>query len=215
MKIYDLLYAEKKNETEALNEKKRHWPLFLFSLLLLLSEGFCFMEGCFNDALVEMGMAGITLLTGTLLLIAGIYGTYISVPAFLSKAILSNPVRKYRKNHLFLTRNLTARLRKTGMALGTLALLITLTLTATQLGVLFKKFWEIKTEQTATFDVGIAWPKENGNLEETKALIEADAGPFESHTYPVRFCYIFLFPILYRADFRLCSRDHTGCTAVK
>lgn len=185
MKIYDLLYAEKKNESESLYSRKNHWLIFILSLVLLLAGTLCLRASCYSDTLLEAGLAGTVLFGGTIMMILSIYGIYMTVPAFLTKAILTNPAIKYRKNILFLTRNLTARLRKTGIALGTLALLITLTLTATQLGVLFKQFWEIKTAQSATFDVGITEEHPSADFEEATSLIDADAGLAGSHTYPI------------------------------
>lgn len=185
MKICDLLYAEKKNESEALENKKGHWGIFILSVLLLFG-GSIFLElSAYNNVIMESGQAGTFLFVGIIMLIISIYGIYLTVTAFITKAILTNPTVKYQGSRLFLSRNLSAKLRKTGAALGTLALLLTLTLTAVQLGVLFKQFFDTRTLQIATFDVGISLTGENKDFGEAKKVIDEDAKVKASHIYPL------------------------------
>ena len=185
MKICDLLYAEKKNESEALENKKGHWGIFILSVLLLIGGCVCLELCAYSNVIMESGQAGTFLFAGIIMLIISIYGIYLTVTAFITKAILTNPTVKYQGNRLFLTRNLSAKLRKTGAALGTLALLLTLTLTAVQLGVLFKQFFDTRTLQIATFDVGISLTGENKDFGEIRKVIDEDAKVKASHIYPL------------------------------
>ncbi len=69
----------------------------------------------------------------------------------LGRTVLARDSFKYKKHRLFLLRNMTARMRTMGVTIGTLALLLTLTLTATSMGLLFERFFSEKKREHHVF----------------------------------------------------------------
>ncbi len=152
MKICDLLYAEKKNENTAIGKTKGHWILLVFSAAV----GFygCFsLYQAFTDPEGEIGTA---LMTGIVCVILCLYGCYIFLSAFLSRLFLKKEKRKYKKDNMFLFRSLTAKMNTMSITLGTLAMLITLTLVASQVALLFNGFFESQSAISTGFDVLVA-----------------------------------------------------------
>lgn len=151
IKICDLLYAEKQNETAALKPGKGHWWLFLMSAAvgaagLIGLRMLCRAEYPPNHAML--------LLCGCILaIILSIYGVYMTLTSLITRTALAGRDYKMKGNRLFLLRNLTARLRTIGITLGTLAMLLTLTLTATTMGLLFERFCMEQKDASASFDV--------------------------------------------------------------
>ncbi|MCD2493409.1 ABC transporter permease [Lacrimispora sp. NSJ-141] len=152
MKICDLLYAEKKNENTAIGKTRGHWILLIASAAVGFFGCFKLYEG-FQNAEEEIGNA---LLIGTACLIVCLYGCYIFLSAFLSRLFLKKEKRKYKKDNMFLFRNLTAKMNTMSITLGTLAMLITLTLVASQVALLFNGFFESQAAISTGFDVLIS-----------------------------------------------------------
>lgn len=149
MKICDLLYADKKNETAAIGRTRGHWILLLVSLAVgaygCVTLYTAFSSGANNAGKVTM--------TAIACMIVSLYGCYLFLAAFLSRLFLRSEKRKYKKDRLFLFRCLTAKMNTMSVTLGTLAMLITLTLAAAQSALLFSGFFEIQSAVSAGFDV--------------------------------------------------------------
>lgn len=182
-KIYDFIYAEKQNETAVISRKKSHWILCMVSVgLLAIGCGMLFLifrrTEFFSPPLFFGGLA---------LIIAGIYGTYFTMASFLVKLFLEKEERKYSKDNLFLYRNLSAKLKTMSFTLGTLAMLLTLTLTCIQSAMLFNRFFELSALNRCSFDAQIT----AGNptvFPEVKAYFEKNRGIKESRQVPIYDC---------------------------
>lgn len=151
IKVYDLIYAEKHNETAILSNKKSHWILFVVSVLLL-GTGCGLLYYIFHNTYM---FSGELMLLGLALLIGGLYGAYISLAAFLVKVFLGRNEKKYQKDNLFIYRNLSAKLKTMSFTIGTLAMLLTLTLACTQSAMLFNKYFELQSMNRCSFDVQV------------------------------------------------------------
>ena len=152
IKIYDLIYAEKQNETAVISNKKSHWILCAVSMGILAG-GCSLIYFIFHEtAFFSMFL----LLAGFVMIIAGLYGTYISLAGFLVKIFLGKNERKYSKDNLFIYRNLSAKLNTMSFTIGTLAMLFTLTLTCLQSAALFNKFFELSALERCPFDAQIS-----------------------------------------------------------
>ena len=80
------------------------------------------------------------LLAGFLLVIIGLYGAYITLAGFLIKIFLGKMNGNLKRILSFLYRNLSAKLKTMSFTMGTLAMLLTLTLACIQSAMLFNKF---------------------------------------------------------------------------
>ena len=123
-KIYDLMYAEKQNEAAIISNKKSHW-VFCAASVGLLAAGCIILYVIFHNT---SNFSPFLLLAGFLLVIIGLYGAYITLAGFLIKIFLGKNERKFKKDTLFLYRNLSAKLKTMSFTMGTLAMLLTLTL---------------------------------------------------------------------------------------
>lgn len=151
IKVYDLIYAEKHNETTILSNKRSHWILFVASVLLL-GTGCGLLYYIFHNTYM---FSGELMLLGLALLIGGLYGAYISLAAFLVKVFLGRNEKKYQRDNLFIYRNLSAKLKTMSFTIGTLAMLLTLTLACTQSAMLFNKYFELQSMNRCSFDVQV------------------------------------------------------------
>ena len=88
-KVYDLLYADKKNENNIINKSKGNIVVFIISLILL-SVALLINHRAFTNA----DNAGRDIFTAIILLIVGIYLFYISFSCFIVKRFLKNILKK-------------------------------------------------------------------------------------------------------------------------
>ena len=151
-KIYDLMYAEKQNEAAIISNKKSHW-VFCAASVGLLTAGCIILYVIFHNT---SNFSPFLLLAGFLLVIIGLYGAYITLAGFLIKIFLGKNERKFKKDTLFLYRNLSAKLKTMSFTMGTLAMLLTLTLACIQSAMLFNKFFELSALNRCTFDAQVS-----------------------------------------------------------
>ncbi|MBU3877258.1 ABC transporter permease [Faecalicatena sp. AGMB00832] len=152
VKIYDLIYAEKQNETAVISKKKGHLVWSGLSFLALLLGCGC-LYTIFNW--IEL-LNPLLLIAGLALLIAGLYGVYITLGAVLVKVFLDKKERKYTGDNLFIYRNLSAKMKTMSVTIGTLAMLLMLTLACIQSASLFNTFFERSALNRCTFDAQIS-----------------------------------------------------------
>lgn len=118
-KVHDLLYADKQNENNHIQNAKGNLVLFVISIVLFLAGLFVL-----NLDYVDVDkMDGKETMIAIVMLIAGVYLFYRSISSFIVKRYLENKTRKYQKNHLFLYRNLTSKINTMSTTLGTIAML--------------------------------------------------------------------------------------------
>lgn len=155
MKIYDLIYFERKNEEAVIKKSSTRKKLFPMSiglgaagtLLLLLRN-------------LPSGLCG----AGCIIL--SLYGFFISfssgVPAWFQK----HPWRKYQGQTLLIFRGLSAKLAVMGVVMATTALLFTAVLISQGTGLTFLAMFQQRAQQTTCFDLFIGSSEENQNLDD-------------------------------------------------
>ncbi|MDF2870005.1 MAG: ABC-type transport system, permease [Anaerocolumna sp.] len=166
--IYSLLYAEKKNETQMFHSIKGSWGIFIISLAAGAVGGVSLWNN-FNDGdnFVSLRLLGLSFLC----MIIFIYGFYFSVPAILVKLLTVNPRLKYKKGIFLLVRSLSAKINTMRITLGTLGLLISLTLASFSIGIMLKGFFESQVESISPFDIAISSENTENDLGKYKSYI--------------------------------------------
>lgn len=144
MKIYDLLYFDRQNEGEAIHKEQSRRRIFAGSIVL----------GVVGTVLLLLQNLTLGLL-GAALIIAFLYGFFLSfssgVPHFFNK----RPALKYKGHNLLVFRTLAAKLSTMGVVMATIALLFTGTLIAEGSGLVFDALFQNRADQTTCFDLFI------------------------------------------------------------
>ena len=150
MKIHDLLYLEKKNEEKIWKRKKYRNILFIIFVILGIT-GLYLCDHAFviADDPSMVGYLGISIL----LLIISIYGITFTLGDFIPAFINKRRKIKYSKDNLFVVKNFEAKARTIGFSLGTLSLLITLTLVCMNMSFVMKDAFENNIDQQAPYDI--------------------------------------------------------------
>lgn len=189
--IYELLYLDREGEEQVRQERKGSLLSFFFYLFLGIC-GCCvlvysvYLEG---EVPYNGNYSGWYFLGSMAVILLCIYKIYTHMTYFLARTMLSKGDFKYGKDRLFLLRGLTAKLNTIGKTLGILALLLTITLTAMQMGILFEKFFQVQADNVVSFDVAMSGNKEKIEekqlAEKLKQRVQKDYGIAFWHTYPV------------------------------
>ena len=150
MKIHDLLYLEKKNEEKIWKRKKYRNILFIIFVILGIT-GLYLCDHAFviADDPSMVGYLGISIL----LLTISIYGITFTLGDFIPAFINKRRKIKYSKDNLFVVKNFEAKARTIGFSLGTLSLLITLTLVCMNMSFVMKDAFENNIDQQAPYDI--------------------------------------------------------------
>ena len=142
MKICDLIYFERQNETAVVKKSRTRKTLFGVSIV-------------FGGAGTLLLVTASNLLAGVIgagCIIAFIYGFFISfssgVPAYFER----KPERKYRGQNLMIFRTLTGKLATMGVVMATVSLLFTATLLTEGSGMVFNGIFQGRLERNA-FDL--------------------------------------------------------------
>lgn len=150
MKIRDLLYFDKQNETEVnfVKKEKKRRLIFIISIIL----------GVIGTVLLCLGVLGNKLLSiiGGIMIVVFLYGFFISfssgVPAYYNK----RPERKYKNTNLMVFRSLSSKMTTLGVTMATIALLLVVIISAEGIGLLFSN--QLKRTETlyTNYDLFIA-----------------------------------------------------------
>lgn len=150
MKIYDLIYFERQNESEMVKKSGNRHLLFAASILLGVIGAFLLITA--NNLLIGVIGAGC--------IIFFIYGFFTSfssgVPVFFER----KPERKYRAQNLMIFRTLTSKLATMGIVMATVSLLFTATLLTEGTGMVFNGIFQGRLERDA-FDLLFSSDKES------------------------------------------------------
>lgn len=143
-KIHDLIYADRINEGAVIRSgRNRRW---IFSASIVL--------GVVGTILMMTG-GSILGAAGAGLVIAFLFGFFLSfasgAPAFFDK----RPVRKYRGQNLLVFRTLTAKLGSMGILMATISMILTATLIAEGAGMVFRGLFAGRAAENACFDLYI------------------------------------------------------------
>lgn len=148
-KVYNLLYADKKNENNVIKKSKGNIIVFITSLVLLLLAYFINDREFSNMS----NMTGRNIFIALAMLIVGIYLFYISISSFIVKRYLQNKSRKYKKSNMFLYRNLTSKINTMSITMGTIALMFTFILVGGNVALLMNNMLNNEIEMGYPFEI--------------------------------------------------------------
>ena len=151
-KVYDLLYADKKNENNIIKKAKGNIFIFILSIVLL---GLALFINHKEFTNVE-NLKGKNILLAIVLLIMGIYLFYISISNFIVKRYLDNKSRKYKKDNMFLYRNLTSKINTMSITMGTIAVMFVIILIGGNVALLFNNLLNNEIEMGYPFEIMIS-----------------------------------------------------------
>lgn len=144
MKIYNLIYFDRRNEEAVIKTgRNRRW-IFALSIVLGVVGTFLLMTGSLPLGIVGAGCV--------IFFLYGFFLTFASgVPAFFEK----RPARKYRGQNLLVFRTLTAKLGTMGILMATISLLLTATLAVLGTGLVFRGIIDGRAAEHSCFDLYI------------------------------------------------------------
>lgn len=175
--VHDLLYADKKNENNIIKKSKGNIAVFIISLILLV--GALLIN---HKELTDISnIAGRNILIAIIMLIVGIYLFYISISSFLVKRYLNNKTRKYKKNNMFLYRNLTSKFNTMSLTMGTIAFMFTIILIGGNVALLMNNMINNEIEIGYPFEIMISTA--DGETTKYKEYIEKNAEVKEMYEY--------------------------------
>ena len=151
MKVYDLLYFERQNENNIIKHRHIRNIGFLLSLALGVFAIYLF-DGEFHIG-IEPNMGTIFLCIG--ILAVSIYGITFTLADFILNLVLKSKKLKYTSDNLFVARTFRSKVKTMSFTLGTLTLLITLTLVSLNMSSLFKGMFDYQIELAAPYDINI------------------------------------------------------------
>lgn len=176
MKIYDLLYFDRQNETAAMKKGKSPRKMFTTSVLI----------GIIGTLLLTTRNLALGIL-GSALIILFLYGFFISfssgVPAYFDK----RPAKKYNKTNLLVFRSLSSKLNTTGVTMATIALLFTATLIAEGTALLFTNQFQRNEKLYTSYDLFIGSKGTVLDLDDYEEYINEHISLRENYKY-----YIYL-----------------------
>ncbi len=144
MKIYDLLYLDRQNQSAVVRTGKGRAALFVLSILFGLGGTLLLMAGDLTLGVIGAGCV-----------IPALFGFYLSfasgVPAFFDR----RPARKYRGQNLLIFRTLTAKLATMGIVMAVISLIFTAAIMAAGSGLVFRGIFLGRSAESACFDLYI------------------------------------------------------------
>lgn len=181
MKVYDLLYLERQNEGNIIKHKHIRNIGFIISFVLGIY-AICLFDGQFHIG-TEPNMGMIFLCIG--MLAVSIYGITFTLADFILNFVLKNKKIKYTSDNLFVARTFRSKVKTMSFTLGTLTLLITLTLVSLNMSSLFKGMFDYQIEMAAPYDININDDKTK--FSEYINLVDEDYTILETFEYDAYF----------------------------
>ena len=176
-KVYDLLYASKKNENNMIKNAKGNVILFTLSIALLV--GAILINN--NEFANASNMIGRNIFIAIIMLIVGIYLFYISISSFIVKRYLNNKSRKYKKDNMFLYRSLTSKINTMSLSLGTIALMFTIILIGGNVALLMNNMINNEIEMGYPYEIMISTA--DGDFSKYKEYIEKNTKVKDMYEY--------------------------------
>ena len=176
-KVYDLLYASKKNENNMIKNAKGNVILFTLSIALLV--GAILINN--NEFANASNMVGRNIFIAIIMLIVGIYLFYISISSFIVKRYLNNKSRKYKKDNMFLYRNLTSKINTMSLSLGTIASMFTIILIGGNVALLMNNMINNEIEMGYPYEIMISTA--DGDFSKYKEYIEKNTKVKDMYEY--------------------------------
>ncbi len=181
-KVYDLLYAEKKNENNIIKKQKGNLLIFILSIILLIV-ALLINNKEFTDV---KNMSGNNIFIAIIMLFIGIYLFYISISSFIIKIYLNNKTKKYKKDNMFLYRNITSKINTMSITMGTIAIMLTIILIGGNVALLLNNMLNNEIEMLYPFEIMVS--TSDGEFSKYKEYIEKNAKV--KNIYEYRLYYI-------------------------
>jgi hypothetical protein len=162
MKIHNLIYFERQNESELIKKGKNRRKTFVVSIII----------GIIGT--VMLMLRNLTFgIVGAALIITFLYGFFISfssgVPGYFDK----HPSKKYSGVTLIVFRSLSSKLTTMGVIMATISLLFTATLLLENSSLFFHAIFQARITETTVFDLFIGSSNEDErHLDEYLAYID-------------------------------------------
>lgn len=179
-KVYDLLYAEKKNENNIIKKSRGNVFLFVVSIVLLVIALLIVRDSFYN--IVEETSAT-RILVAIIMVIVGIYLFYVSLSSFIVKRYLNNKKRKYKNDNMFLYRNLTSKINTISITMGTIALMFTIILIGGNVALLMNNMLNNEIDMGYPFEIMIS--AQDGDFSDYKKYIEENSKVTAMHEYQI------------------------------
>ena len=148
MSIAELLQMEKKNDDlKVEHEKRRRWLFFLSAAYILFVYAIM-VHGC------SLGIA-LLLIIG---FIVAVYAMFSGLSAFVICQVEKKSAGMYRKNRMFLSRQLASKVRTMRFTMGTLTILLVCSLLGGSFSMMFAKYQNQAIDYSVPFDVIVHSP---------------------------------------------------------
>lgn len=157
IKIYDLLYLEKKNEEKSFKKKKTRNIIFLLSIIIGIIALYLF-AGEFHYGKEPLFS---TIFLSIILIIISIFGITITLSDLILNIVLKRKSLKYSNDNLFVARTFSSKIKTMSFTIGVLTTLITFALVSLNLSSLFKALFDYQLDLSAPYDISINEIEEN------------------------------------------------------
>ena len=176
MKIYDLIYFDRRNEGAVVKTGRGRRVAFVLSIVL----------GVVGTALLMIPNLALAV-AGAGCVIVSLFGFFLSfasgVPAFFDK----RPARKYKRQNLLVFRTLTAKLATMGVLMATISMIFTATLISEGAGLVFRGLFLGRAAEDTCFDLYIGMEGADRDYSLYQDYIRAHIPVERSVSYQVRY----------------------------
>ncbi|MDE5696507.1 MAG: ABC transporter permease [Lachnospiraceae bacterium] len=176
LKLYDLIYCDRKNETELFHGSLTAFIIFVSSMILGAA-------GCFLIYSQIMGK-GLDTLVGTIFLAVCLFGFFLSVPTYLGMKVRDCSGWKYQKNRLIPFRGFMAKIQSMTITMGILSVLFMIVISFLGIGILVNRVAG-KSIELNPFDIVILHNKEAMDFSDYDTWIRNQFSVRESYSYSI------------------------------
>lgn len=185
MSIRGFLDLEKENEKKMLRSSRKRNLFFCLSLLLGVL-GFLVWNSQFDINSLSDQSVMYWLMLGIILFIISIYGISVTAGDMLLTVVLRKKTLKYKGDHLFIARTFSSKVRSMSATMGTLSMLVVLTLLSLNVSYLNQGMSGYLLELEAPYDVQIYDdPEDRDIFDDYIALVEEDYAVSSSFLFDV------------------------------
>lgn len=183
--IRGFLDMEKENEKKMLRSAGRRNLFFCISILLGVL-GFLVWNSQFDTNVNSDQSVMYWLMFGIVLFIISIYGVSVTAGDMLLTLVLRKTSVKYTGDHLFIARTFSSKVRSISVTMGTLSMLVVLTLLSLNVSYLNQGLSDYTLELEAPYDVDVYDDYEDREvLDDYISIVEEDYHIEETFTFDV------------------------------
>lgn len=176
LKLYDLIYCDRKNETVLFHGSLAVFIIFVSSIILGVA-------GIFLIYSQIMGK-GLDTLVGTIFLALCLFGFFLSVPTYLGMKVRDCSDWKYQKNRLIPFRGFMAKIKSMTITMGILSVLFMIVISFLGIGILVNRIAG-KSIELNPFDIVILHNKESMDFSDYDIWIKNKFSVRESYSYSI------------------------------